>query len=56
MSEDFGDLFGFLGGLDGVLPGALFECVNDVSFELAESRGQTDVLFLGSDGQRLVEC
>ena len=32
MSEDFGDLFGFLGGLDGVLPGALFECVNDVSY------------------------
>jgi hypothetical protein len=56
MGEDFGDLFDFLGGLDGFLPGALFECVNDVSFELGESRGESDVLFLGSDGRRLVKC
>lgn len=57
MEGDFDDLFGFLGDIDDVMPGSLFECLTDVTFELEESRKKgSDVLFLGSDGKRLVKC
>lgn len=57
MEGDFRDLFGFLGDIDDVMPGSLFECLTDVTFELEESRKKgSDVLFLGSDGKRLVKC
>jgi hypothetical protein len=57
MDSDFGDLFGYLGDIDDLMPGSLFECLTDVTFELEESRKKgSDVLFLGSDGKRLVKC
>lgn len=57
MDDSFRDLFSFLGNLDDLMPGSLAECISEVAFELGESRKKgSDILFLGSDGKRLVKC